>query len=103
MLFRSRPWYAMGAYTFETKAPYRITSISTAPILFKGIYDTPVKNTASSKKKSIYPAGITLAKEDGKEVVHVSCGENDSTVKVITFYKEELLKSLKQVPLYQKP
>ena len=34
-----RPWYTMGAYTFEAKAPYRITSISAAPILFKGIYD----------------------------------------------------------------
>jgi predicted GH43/DUF377 family glycosyl hydrolase len=97
-----RPWYAMGAYTFEAKAPYRITSISSAPILFKGIYDTPVKNTAHSKKKAIYPAGVALGQEEGKDVVYVSCGENDCTVKIITFNQEELLKSLKQIPLYQK-
>jgi len=89
-----RPWYAMGAYTFEASPPYRITAVSPFPILFKGIFDTPAINTAHSKKKAIYPAGITLDQEDGKDVIHISCGENDSSIKILTFDKELLLQSL---------
>ncbi len=97
-----RPWYVMGAYTFESTAPYRVTAISPAPILFKDIYNTPAKNTAHSNKRAIYPAGIALGVEDGKDVVYVSCGENDCKVKLITFDKEALLASLIPVPLYKK-
>jgi hypothetical protein len=98
-----KPWYVMGAYTFESKPPYRVTSISSAPILFKGIYDTPTKNTAHSNKKAIYPSGLALGNEDGRDVLYVSCGENDCTVKIITFDKEALLKHLTPIPLYEKP
>lgn len=89
-----RPWYAMGAYTFEASPPYRVTAVSPFPILFKGIYDTPAINTAHSKKKAIYPAGMVLGKEDGRDVIHISCGENDSSVKILTFDTEALLQSL---------
>lgn len=98
-----RPWYVMGAYTFEATAPYRVTAISPTPILFKGIYDTPTKNTAHSIKRAIYPAGIVLGNEEGRDVIYVSCGENDCTVKLITFDTEGLLNYLVPVPLYQKP
>ena len=96
-----RPWYAMGAYTFEANPPYRVTAISAAPILFKGIYDTPAINTAHSKKKAIYPAGMAFGKEDGKDVIYLSCGENDSSVKILTFDTEALLQSLTPVTPYQ--
>ncbi len=97
-----RPWYVMGAYTFEATPPYRVTAVSPAPILFKGIYETPTKNTAHSNKRAIYPAGIALGVEEDKDVVYVSCGENDCIVKIITFDKEALLNSLAPVPLYKK-
>ncbi len=96
-----RPWYAMGAYTFEANPPYRVTAVSASPILFKGIYDTPAINTAHSKKKAIYPAGMAFGKEEGKDVIYLSCGENDSSVKILTFDQESLLKSLTPVTPYQ--
>jgi predicted GH43/DUF377 family glycosyl hydrolase len=89
-----RPWYAMGAYTFEATPPYRVTAVSPFPILFKGIYDTKAINTAHSKKKAIYPSGMTLGKEDGKDVVYLAVGENDSSIKILTFDAEGLLQSL---------
>lgn len=91
---KGRPWYVMGAYTFEASAPYRITAVSAEPILFRDIYQTKTKNTAHSKKRALFPAGIALGSENGRDVVHVSCGENDCQVKVITFDQEALLKSL---------
>ncbi|MBM3198019.1 MAG: DUF3589 domain-containing protein [Chlamydiae bacterium] len=96
---KKTPWYIMGAYTFEASPPYRVTAVSAEPILFRGIYETPAKNTAYSKKKIIYPAGFVLGKEEGKDVLYVSCGENDCAVKILTLDKETLLKSLVPVPL----
>lgn len=90
-------WYVMGAYTFESKPPFNITSVSKYPILFEGIYNTLPINSSNPIKRSIYPAGFITGMQDGKEVIHVSCGENDSTVKIITFDKEKLLKSLKKI------
>jgi len=95
-----RPWYVMGAYTFESAPPYRVTSVSSEPIVFKGMYETPAVNTAHSKKKAIYPAGIVLGIEEGREVIHISCGENDSLNKILTFDKEALIKSLTPVVPY---
>ncbi len=95
-------WYVMGAYTFEPTPPFRITACSPEPILFKGIYNTKTKNTAFSRKPSIFPSGLVLGKEDGKDVVHVACGENDCSIKVVTFDKQALLKSLTPVPEYKK-
>jgi len=90
-------WYIMGAYTFEEKPPYRITAISTKPIFFKGIYDTPYSSSANKKLHCIFPAGFTLDKIDNLEVIHLSCGENDSGVKIITLDKNKLLSSLSEI------
>lgn len=95
-------WYVMGAYTFEAEPPFRITACSEKPILFKGIYNTKTKNTAFSRKPCIFPSGIVLTEEEGKEVLHVACGENDCAIKIVTFDKEGLLKSLTPIPVYQK-
>lgn len=86
-------WYVLGAYTFEAKPPFRITAISNYPILFKGLYDSPYLNTGSPRKRVIFPCGFVVK----ENLIHISCGENDSAVKIITLDKEKLLKSLKKL------
>lgn len=90
-------WYIMGAYTFESKPPFRITGISQCPILFDGIYNSPHLNVANPTIRCIYPAGFVLGHDGEREVIHVSCGENDSAIKILTFDKDLLLKSLKKL------
>lgn len=90
-------WYTMGAYTFEKQAPFRITAISQYPILFDGIYDTACLNGAKTNRLVIFPLNFVVEEEKGKEVIHLSCGENDSAIKIITLDKTNLLKSLKKI------
>lgn len=90
-------WYLMGAYTFEAKPPFRITAISPYPILFKGIYDSPIFHTAPPKTRAIFPSGFVIEKRNNQELIHVSCGENDTSIKIITFDKNALLKNLKKL------
>lgn len=92
-------WYSMGAYTFEENPPFRITGMSSYPILFDEIYSTPAMNTADPMKRVIFPSGFVVEEREGREVVQLSCGENDSSVKVVTLDKEKLLKSLKKIKL----
>lgn len=92
-----RPWYVMGAYTFEAHPPFKITAISHYPILFEGMYDTPPQNSAPVNLYAVFPCGFVLAKKDGKDVLHVACGENDCAVKIVTLDKELLLKNLKKI------
>ena len=94
---RGNHWYLMGAYSFEAKAPFRITKISHYPILFEGIYTTPYMNTACNNKQIIYPTGFCFEEKDGKNLIHVTCGENDCAIKVVTIDQTELLKSLKSI------
>jgi predicted GH43/DUF377 family glycosyl hydrolase len=88
-------WYVMGAFTFEASPPFRVTAVSPHPLLFKGIYTSPRSKNTSSKLNCIFPSGLVLT--EGNKKILVSCGENDSTVKIITFDKEALLKSLVKV------
>lgn len=90
-------WYLMGAYTFEASPPFRFTGISNCPILFEGIYDSPLDNSANPLVRCIFPSGFVVSKENGRDVIHVSCGENDSRMKIVSFDKELLLKSLKRI------
>ena len=92
-------WYIMGAYTFEATAPFRITKISSCPILFDGIYSATHQNTSNPNVRCIYPAGFVLERRDGKALIQLSCGENDSTIKILTFDKDTLLKSMKSVSI----
>ncbi|MBU6149585.1 MAG: hypothetical protein KGQ54_05265, partial [Verrucomicrobia bacterium] len=94
-------WYVMGAYTFESSPPFRITACSSHPICFKGMYKTKIKNTGSTRKPVVFPSGIILAKEEGRDVLHVACGDNDCGIKIVTFDKEALLKNLEPIPLYK--
>jgi predicted GH43/DUF377 family glycosyl hydrolase len=90
-------WYVMGAYTFEAQPPFRITGISQYPILFEGIFETPHLNTATPTKRVIFPSGFVVEKQHDRELIHVSCGENDSSVKILTFDKKNLLKSMNRL------
>ncbi|OGN56345.1 MAG: hypothetical protein A3D96_05475 [Chlamydiae bacterium RIFCSPHIGHO2_12_FULL_44_59] len=85
-------WYVMGAFTFEAFPPFKMTRISPYPILFKGIYDTLHQPMANPKVRSIYPAGFVL--KDERDSLLVSCGENDSGIKLVTLSKDKLLASL---------
>lgn len=87
-------WYVMGAYTFSAVAPYEIKKISPCPIIYEGIYDTP---TYRDDLRVCFPAGFVTKIKDDREVIYLSCAENDMGVKIITIDKEALLKSLKPV------
>lgn len=87
-------WYVMGAYTFNATPPFNLTGISKYPILFRGIYETPFTNTASINKKIIFPSGFVLENQNDRELIHLACGENDCSVKIVTMDKEQLLKSM---------
>jgi predicted GH43/DUF377 family glycosyl hydrolase len=91
------PWYFMGAYTFEDKPPFRITAMSNYPILFEGVFSSPAMNTANPRLRCLYPCGFAIENREGRELIHVSCGENDSATKVITLDKELLFKSMKKL------
>jgi predicted GH43/DUF377 family glycosyl hydrolase len=87
-------WFTMGAYTFEGKPPFRLTAISKHPILFKGIFDTPLTHTAPIEKRVIYPGGFVVEKQGEREFIHVACGENDCGIKIVTMNLEKLKESL---------
>lgn len=90
-------WYVMGAYTFTSTPPFQITGISPYPILFQNIYQATHSSHANPKIRAIYPAGLLYEKRKDREIISVSCGENDSCVKIITMDKEALFASLKPV------
>ncbi|MBS0586160.1 MAG: hypothetical protein JSR76_07695 [Verrucomicrobia bacterium] len=90
-------WYMMGAYTFAGEPPFSITSISQYPILFKGIYSSTPLNLINLKLRCIFPCGFVVSNKDGRELIHIACGENDSAVRIVTLDKISLLKGLKKL------
>lgn len=90
-------WYVAGAYTFEAKPPFRVTAMSAEPIFFEHIYDSPMLNTAESNKQVFFPAGYALEKREGRTLIHLSCGVNDSAIKIVTIDKKALMKTLKKL------
>lgn len=90
-------WYTMGAYTFAKEPPFSMMRISSAPIVFEGIYETALCSAAHPGVRSIYPMGFVREKTDVSDLIHLSCGENDSAIKIVTFDTERLLNSLEVV------
>jgi len=84
---KGKRWYVMGAYTFDAHPPHAMKRISSEPILFHGIYDTW---TYHRVVRCVFPTGLVVQNDK----VIVSCGENDTAVKIVTFDKEKLLESL---------
>jgi predicted GH43/DUF377 family glycosyl hydrolase len=89
-------WYVMGAYIFASSPPFQLTGISSYPILFEAVYDTPHHDRANPRIRALYPMGFVYERQQDMELLHVSCGENDSAIKIITIDKKQLLASLKR-------
>jgi predicted GH43/DUF377 family glycosyl hydrolase len=84
-------YYVMGAYTFQAQPPFKILAMTPKPIVFKEMYSGKhkVKNV-----HTLYPAGFAIEKKDDKTLLHVSCGENDLCVRIVSIDKDALLKSM---------
>jgi len=99
--------YVMGACTFSKDAPHRLLSISPYPILFDQIYTSKVDGKMGPLgdppwtpflDRVIFPCGFVCDRDEtGREVIHVSCGENDVGTRIVTIDKKKLLESLVKV------
>jgi predicted GH43/DUF377 family glycosyl hydrolase len=81
--------YYMGAYTFEAKPPFRITRITTEPILAGSPHDV----TSKDKPIVVFPCGSRI--KDGKWLV--TLGVNDLASAWIEIPHAELEPLLKEV------
>lgn len=88
-------YYVMGAYIFQDHPPFKILAMTPEPIFFKDIYSTPQR---VKHLYQLYPAGFAIERKDDKTLLHVSCGENDLSTRIITIDKDALFKSMVQVP-----
>lgn len=84
-------YYVMGAYFFQAKPPFKILAITSEPIVFDGIYSAPHR---LDHLHQFYPAGFVIEKKDGKTILHVSCGENDTSIRIVSIDKDALLASM---------
>jgi len=104
---KNKKCYVMGACTFSKDPPHKLLAISSYPILFEGMCTTtingqigPLGNPRWGKRidRVIFPCGLVSDKDEaGREVFHVSCGENDVGVQIVTIDKKKLFKTLKSV------
>lgn len=84
---KKKKFYVMGAYTFQAHPPYKVTKVSKFPIIF-----------GKNKKTRVYfPTGFIVKKENGKDYIYLSYGENDSTSKIAIIDKEKLFENMKKV------
>jgi predicted GH43/DUF377 family glycosyl hydrolase len=96
--------YVMGACSFSKDPPHRLLSISPYPILFDQIYSSKVDGKIgplgnprwnSRLDRVIFPCGFVCDRDEtGREVIHVSCGENDVGIRIVTIDKKKLLETL---------
>jgi predicted GH43/DUF377 family glycosyl hydrolase len=87
--------YVMGAIVLEVNPPsFKVKKISPYPIMFQGIYEAPRLRPGKNGKNVIFPSGLAEGVLDGKDVLYLSCGENDTTVRIVTIDKAALLNSL---------
>ncbi len=86
--------YVMGAYTFEAKPPFKILSITPEPILFEDMY---AARHRANHVHVLYPSGFAIEKNKDKTILHVSCGENDTSTRIVSIDKDLLLQEM--IPL----
>lgn len=84
---KKKKFYVMGAYTFQSHPPYKITRVSNFPIIFSG----------NKKIRVYFPAGFIVTNENGKDLIYLSYGENDSISKIAVIDKETLFQNMKNV------
>ena len=87
-------FYVMGAYIFEAKPPFKILAITPNPIFFQDVYSSPRR---LSYLNTLYPAGFVVEKQGKETLLHVSCGENDTSIRIVTINKDALLRSMVQL------
>jgi predicted GH43/DUF377 family glycosyl hydrolase len=96
-------WYVVGACTFNKTPPFQIKRISKYPILFKKMYHTPthphVWFLPKQKFRVMFPGGFVESKENGKNLIYLAYGENDSGLCVLTLDKDLLMESLQEFDL----
>lgn len=85
--------YFMGAYTFAAQPPFRVTRMSTQPVIGKGFYnDTDIYTKIH--KHVIFPSGFIL----DDPYVWVVYGRQDEQMWIAKIDKNKLLNSLISVP-----
>jgi predicted GH43/DUF377 family glycosyl hydrolase len=84
---KKKKFYVMGAYTYQAYPPYKVTKVSKFPIIF-----------GNNKKTRIYfPTGFIIKKENNKDMIYLSYGENDKTSKIAIIDKAKLFENMRKV------
>jgi len=81
--------YFMGAYTFSSTPPFKITKISPAPIVGDKFYRGPAHKTWKPLRV-VFPGGIVV----GEEFIWVFYGRQDHEIWVAKLDKKKLMDSL---------
>ncbi len=96
--------YVMGACLLDKNYPYTPKKLSPYPIIWSDIYENKVnglrgpvfsRRWARNLDRVIFPTGLVVKRlKNEKEVAIVTCGENDNSIRVLTFDLRKLLSSL---------
>lgn len=81
--------YMMGAYTFESKPPFNILSVSPEPIVAEGFYDPPYYKTWKPLR-CVFPAGLVV----DENYAWLAYGRQDHEMWIAKIDKKKLLKTL---------
>ena len=84
----------MGAYIFKAELPFKILAITPRPIEHSDFY------TARHRVENlhvIYPAGFVIENNEKQSLLHVACGENDTSIRIVTIDKNLLFASMKPI------
>lgn len=93
-------FYVFGALTFENKPPFKITKISRYPIVHTSFYTAATFGPTRVSPKIhyvLFPGGFVVERTDGRDVVHLVCGENEEAVRLITIDKKTLLNYMQTI------
>jgi predicted GH43/DUF377 family glycosyl hydrolase len=89
--------YFMGAYTFSSKPPFQLLSISPMPIIGKNFYHGKTYKPYHHPVCAIFPAGYIC----NHDKIFVFYGRQDHEIWVVALNKKGLLNSLKPVTSYE--
>lgn len=84
---KNKKYYVIGAYTFLAHPPYKITKVSSFPIVFGN----------NKKTRIVFPTGFVIKNENGKDFIYLSYGENDTKSKIAVIDKDKLFEYMKKV------
>lgn len=79
--------YVMGAYIFEPNPPYKVLKVSKFPLIFGNIKKTRV----------YFPTSFVVKKENNKDMIYLSYGENDKVSKIAVIDKDKLFENMQEV------